>query len=91
MRSCGKGYAGLDKFTALMNIPKPMTRRNYYKTVNTVMAVVKSVTYETMLDAGNEVMEKYPFSVDDNIYDTSVACLVTVAGGGGFIHLSMVL
>ena len=29
MRSCGQGHAGIDTFTTLMNMPKPMTLKNY--------------------------------------------------------------
>ena len=29
MLSLGHGYAGTEKFNALMNIPKPMTVKNY--------------------------------------------------------------
>ena len=31
MRACGQGYAGLEKFVSLMNLPKPMTSNNYEK------------------------------------------------------------
>ena len=33
MPSLSHGYAGIEKFNTLMNIPKPMTVKNYNKTV----------------------------------------------------------
>jgi len=33
MRACGQGYAGLEKFIGLINMPKPMTAKNYDKIV----------------------------------------------------------
>ena len=43
MRECGQGYAGLEKLTALMNLPKPMTVNNYDKIVNHSNIIVKEV------------------------------------------------
>ena len=28
MRSCGSGYTSIETFTTLMNLPKPMTKKN---------------------------------------------------------------
>ena len=39
MRASGQGYAGLEKLTALMNLPKPMTANNYDKMVNRLNVV----------------------------------------------------
>ena len=36
MRSCGQGYAGLEKFTFCMNLPKPMTKMNYIALSNVI-------------------------------------------------------
>ena len=33
MPSLSHGYAGIERFNTLMNIPKPMTAKNYNKTV----------------------------------------------------------
>ena len=43
MRSLGHGYAGIEKFNSLMDIPKPMTVNNYKKTVSKIMDVVNFV------------------------------------------------
>ena len=36
MRSLGDGYAGIEKFNTLMNIPKLMTVKSYIKTVSRI-------------------------------------------------------
>ena len=51
MRACGEGYAGLEKMTVLMNLPKPMTANNFDKIVNRLNVAAKVVTNETMRDA----------------------------------------
>ena len=48
MRSLDQGYAGIKKFNTLMNIPKPVTVKNYNKTVSRKKEVVKTVSEETM-------------------------------------------
>ena len=30
-KACGQGYAGLEKLTAIMNLPKPVTGNNYIR------------------------------------------------------------
>lgn len=40
-RSLGHGHSGLEKFTTLMDMSKPMTRKNYEKTVDIVSTVAK--------------------------------------------------
>ena len=49
MRACGQGYAGLETFTSLMNMPKPITANNYDKIVNVLSAAAKSTAEEVML------------------------------------------
>ena len=36
MCACVQGFSGLEKFTFLMNIPKPMTKNNYNKLIKTL-------------------------------------------------------
>ena len=57
MRAIGQGFAGLEKFTSLMNMPKPMTQRNYDKIVKTISRYTKEVAEETMAEAVEEVKE----------------------------------
>ena len=38
-----------------MDMPKPMTRNNYDKTVTKISTIVKSVAEETMHDAVDEI------------------------------------
>ena len=33
MRACGQGHAGIETFTSLMNMPRPMTANNYDKII----------------------------------------------------------
>ena len=42
-KSLGHGYAGIEKFHTLMNIPKPMTVKNYNKTVSKIIDAVNVV------------------------------------------------
>ena len=55
MHAFGQGFAGLEKFTTLMNMPKAMTQNNYDKIVMTVSKCVKLVAKETMADAAEEI------------------------------------
>ena len=41
MRSCGQGYAGLERFATLMNLPKPVTNNNYDKIVKRLHKATK--------------------------------------------------
>ena len=43
MRACGQGHPGLETFTSLMNLPKPMTINNYDKIVSIIATKVKEV------------------------------------------------
>ena len=58
MRSCGQGYAGIEKFTMLMDMPKPMTGKNYNKLVQKFVKVTEEVAKETMEDAVKEIRQK---------------------------------
>ena len=57
MRTLGHGYAGIQKFTNLMNMPKPMTGKNYNRTANKIRDVVQEVAKDTMKDAIKELHE----------------------------------
>ena len=41
MRACGQGFSGLEKFTSLMNIPRPMAKNNYNKLIKLSLNVLK--------------------------------------------------
>ena len=58
MRSCGQGYAGIEKFTMLMDMPKPMTGKNYNKLVQKFVKVTEEVAKETMEDAVKGIRQK---------------------------------
>ena len=73
MRACGQGYAGLEKLTALMNLPKPMTANNYDKIVNRLNVVAKEVANETMTDVSENLLSKSKGPNHDTVIDT-VSC-----------------
>ena len=72
MRACGQGHAGLETFTSLMNLPKPMTINNYDKIVSIIATKVKEVA-ETMQETCEEIYKN--LSADLNtVVGTSVSC-----------------
>ena len=73
MRSCGQGYAGIEKFTTFMNMPPPMTANNYKKTARNVREAAILVAEITMKDAAEELRSQSNAS-EDEIADTAVSC-----------------
>ena len=69
MRNIGQGHASIKKFTALMNMPSPMTVKNYDQSVKTMTKVVVEVAEETMADAAHNLK-----SSKDDVVDTAVTC-----------------
>ena len=55
MRSLGQVYCGIEKFTAHMNLPPPMTQYNYDKVVKTIEKAVYDVAEDSMKDAADEL------------------------------------
>ena len=53
MRSCDQGFAGLQRFTALINLQKPVTKNNYDKIIKHIHKATKDVAEETMEEVGN--------------------------------------
>ena len=58
MRACGQGHRGIETFTSLMNMPKPMTRNNYDKMNIYIKTAAKKVAEDTMNDALLELKQK---------------------------------
>ena len=54
-RSCGVGYAGIEKFTGLMNMPKPMSKTTYNNISTDIRNAAKTVAEQSMKDAAREV------------------------------------
>ena len=53
MRVVGPWSSGIEKFTSLMNMPKPMTQNNYDKIAAKILNVTKAVAEETIfVDTG---------------------------------------
>ena len=55
MRAIGQLYSGLETFTSLMNLPKPVTADNYYKIINRLVKTTKAVAVIKMQDAREEL------------------------------------
>ena len=72
MRACGLGYAGIQNFTSLMNMPAPMTANNYDKLVKIITPIVKNVEMDTMSDAVEDLKNKARDNNND-ILDTAVS------------------
>lgn len=73
MRSCGLGYAGLKKFCYLMNLPAPLTKRNYNCTIKVIRDVVKQVAIDIMKDSVNDLRVKHSIPEGGNL-DTAISC-----------------
>ena len=74
MHACGQGYSGIEKFTSLMNIPKPMTANNYDKIVTILSDTVKTVAHETMFGACEEIRSQSSVELRETIVDTAISC-----------------
>ena len=57
-----------------MNLPKPMTAKNYDKIVNSLNAVVKKVTNETMIDSSDDLLSEGKDLNDATVIETAVSC-----------------
>ena len=57
MRNIGQGYTSLEQFSALMNMPKPMTKKNFYAVNKKFLTPVNDVAEQTMLDATQELLD----------------------------------
>ena len=71
MRSLGHGYAGIEKFNTLMNIPKPITVKNYNKIAAKIIDIVKIIAEVNMNDATKEIHEN-ALSTEYDIVNASV-------------------
>ena len=72
MRTLGIGYSGIQKFTTLMNMPKPMTSKNYDKLVLKIANITEEVAQETMADAVAELRQNC--QNEGEILDIGVSC-----------------
>ena len=55
MRAIGQGYSGLEVFTSLINLPKPVAANNDNKIINRLVNTTKAVAGITMQDACEEL------------------------------------
>ena len=68
MRAIRQGYSGLETFTSLVNLPKPVTANNYDKIINRLVKTTKAVADITMQDACEELR-----AASDAIKDVEVS------------------
>ena len=68
MRACGQGYAGLEKFVSLMNLPKSMTSNNYDKIVTKLIAATEETAETTVQDACEELRGNTSSIVDTSVF-----------------------
>lgn len=71
-RTLGHGHSGLEKFTALMNMPSCMTANNYNKLATNISQKVKTVAMETMSDAVQQIRESAG-ALEGEVVDTEVS------------------
>ena len=67
-----KRLSGMKTFLTIMNLPPPMTKKNYSKIARTVYKAVKTVAESCMSDAAKEIKAINGVS-DTTIFDTSVS------------------
>ena len=58
MRSCGLGIIALERLCGLMNLPPPITKKNYQKVPKKLRETARNVAESSMLSAIWEVKEK---------------------------------
>ena len=79
MRSIGQGHTGIEKFTTLMNMPRPMALTTYNKIVDKMAAAASDIANDTMTEATLAIHETN--SKDDSIdSDEPVDIAVSVDG-----------
>nr|XP_047137518.1 uncharacterized protein LOC124814020 [Hydra vulgaris] len=72
MRTLGLGHSGIEMFTTLMNMPKPMTPKNYDKLVLKITNIIEEVAQETMTDAVSDL--RLQCQDNNEILDVGVSC-----------------
>ncbi|XP_065650235.1 uncharacterized protein LOC136078392 [Hydra vulgaris] len=72
MRTLGIGHSGIKRFTTLMNMPKPMTPKNYDKLVLKITNITEKVAQETMTDAVSDI--RLQCQDINEILDVGVSC-----------------
>ena len=75
MRTLGHGYTGMEKFTTLMNMPKPMTTHTYNNIVDKMVIAATGVAKESMSDTVTELkgIHSIPTSASVQTIDVGVS------------------
>ena len=55
MRSIGEVFASIERFSTMMNLPKPMTSKTYTNLVSSLLDAKREVAEDTMMDAANDL------------------------------------
>ena len=58
MRSCGLGHTALEKFCGMMNMPQPVTKKNYSLLSKKIKDGRKVVADDSRIHAANESERK---------------------------------
>ena len=58
MRSCGLGHSSLEKFCGMMNMPQPVTKKNFAAISKKLKEGAKAIAEESMTSAVNDAKEK---------------------------------
>ena len=58
MRSCGQGHSALERFCGMMNMPQPITKKNYSQLSSKLKDGAKFIAEASMVVAANEVKAK---------------------------------
>ena len=58
MRNNGTEYSGIERFCAVMNLPKPMRRMNYDKTSKVLRNAVKIIAEQTMHEGAESLKQE---------------------------------
>ena len=72
MRTCGQGYASMEKFCTFMDMPKPMNKNNYTKLSRNIATACKETAGETMKEAADE-LDKNANIPPESVIDVSVS------------------
>ena len=73
MRNIGQGHASIKKFTTLMNMPSPMTVKNYDLAVSKITKHVVNIAEQTMTEAVKEI-KSLKETPADSIVDIPISC-----------------
>jgi len=81
-REIGNGYESIKKFCHLMNMPEPMTKKNYHALKDKLHYAYVKTARESMQEAANKIREKKLDVYDDSLTMKSLPNLAIPAKFG---------